>query len=181
MRALVLIDFQKGFDNPVWGERNNPDAEAVALRLLDHWRVEGAPIYHVQHMAKSADSLLAGDAGAFMEGFGRKHEDEAVIQKSENSAFIHTRMEHLLRRAKITDLVVGGLTTPHCVSTTVRMAANLGFRVELVEDACAAFTTNADMSWKDGETLPAQVVHDMALAHLHCEFCTVVQSADVQP
>ena len=177
MRALVLIDFQKGFDNPVWGERNNPGAEDVALTLLADWRAKGWPIYHVQHLSAEG-GVFRGEAAEFKSGFG-SHGDEVLIQKSVNSAFIGTDLEARLRAAGTPQLTICGLTTPHCVSTTARMAANFGFDVELVEDATAAFTATADMSWKDGSKFDPQVIHDMALAHIHGEFVNVVRSKDI--
>ena len=37
--ALVLIDLQKAIDDPSWGERNHPYAEARARRMLMLWRL----------------------------------------------------------------------------------------------------------------------------------------------
>jgi len=42
--ALIVIDVQKGFDDPKWGERNNPNAEANILRLINLWRNEKRPV-----------------------------------------------------------------------------------------------------------------------------------------
>ena len=56
--ALIIIDVQEGLDDPVYGRRNNPDAESNMARLLAAWRRRGRPIYHVQHMSTNPDSPL---------------------------------------------------------------------------------------------------------------------------
>lgn len=174
--ALILIDIQRGFERPVWGARGNPEAEANAARLLEHWRAAGWPLFHVRHLSTTPGSPLeAGQSGADFKPGVQPRGHEPVIEKSVNSAFIGTDLEAQLRSRNITDLVICGLTTPHCVSTTSRMAANLGFGVTLAHDACAAFSSNADMSWQTGApALTAQQIHDGAVAHLHGEFVTAI-------
>jgi len=173
-KALILIDIQLGFDNPVWGARNNPDAEANAARLLQHWRSQDWPIFHIRHLSTTIGSPLAvGQQGTGFKPEVKPFADETVIEKNVNSAFIGTNLEERLHGCFATDLVICGLTTPHCVSTSARMGANLGFGVELAHDACAAFTCNADMSWlPDGQPMTAQQIHDTAIAHIHGEFAT---------
>ncbi len=177
--ALILIDFQKGFDDPVWGARNNPDAEARAADLLNHWRMQGWPLFHVRHISVEQGSPLSGKGCNFHVGLAPQG-NEPVIDKSVNSAFIGTDLAARLHDNGISNLVICGLTTPHCVSTTTRMAANLGFHVRLVADACAAYATNARMGWKTGAPeLPPETIHDTALAHLHGEFADVVDTAAI--
>jgi nicotinamidase-related amidase len=56
--ALMIIDVQKGLDDPAYGKRNNPDAEANMKRLLAKWRKHQWPIIHVQHCSVEPNSLL---------------------------------------------------------------------------------------------------------------------------
>lgn len=182
MRALVLIDIQTGFDDPFWGNRNNPDAEANAARLLTHARAQSWDIVHVRHVSTQEGSPLSGAGTAFkpeVAPMGR----ELVIDKNVNSAFIGTQLEHRLHQNWIKSVVMCGLTTPHCVSTTTRMAANLGFDVTVAHDACAAFARNGDRSWATGAQaemgLCAQDIHTAALDQLHNEFATVRAVGDI--
>lgn len=175
--ALLLIDIQVGFDDPFWGSRNNPDAEANAATLLTHWRKNSALVIHIRHVSTTPTSPLAPGPGTAFKAEVTPHPGESIFEKSVNSAFIGTGLEAHLRENAIDALVIAGLTTPHCVSTSTRMAGNLGFSVRLVHDACAAFTGNADTSWQEaGRQMTADEIHIAALSHLHGEFADVVST-----
>lgn len=174
--ALLLIDVQQGFDDPNWGRRNNLEAEQNIALLLDHWRSIGRPILHVRHDSRTAGSALRpGSAGNEFKPEAAPVEGEPVYPKSVNSAFIGTSLELDLRERGISTLVIVGLTTNHCVSTTARMAGNLGFETLVVSDATAAF----DGMGLDGRLREAEEVHSAALSDLHGEFATVVASVSL--
>jgi nicotinamidase-related amidase len=175
--ALLLIDIQKGFDQADhWGPRNNPDAEANAGRLLDAFRAAELPVFHVRHMSTSPESpLRPGLPGNEIHSRVAPSGDEPVVEKNVNSAFIGTDLQQRLEAGGIRSLVVAGITTNHCVSTSVRMAANLGFVTILVEDACATFDGKAP----DGRTIPAAVMHDIGIAELNGEFAEIVRTDDL--
>ena len=171
--ALVLIDVQDAFGDPRWGERNNPDAEARMAELLAAWRRTGRPVIHVQHLSTDPDSPLApGKPGTAIKAEVAPAVGEPVFQKRVNSAFIGTDLERHLRGEGIDSLVIAGLTTDHCVSTTTRMAGNLGFRTWLVSDATATFAKRGH----DGNWYDAGLIHATALASLHGEFAEVVEA-----
>ena len=173
MRALLLIDIQEGMDSPRLGARNNPDAEDNAARLLAAFRAFGGPVFHVYHLSTRPQSPLHPDnGGTAIKTIVAPREGEPVYSKTTNSAFIGTPLEQDLRQAGITGLVIAGLSTPQCISTSVRMAANLGFDVWLAHDACAAYDTHARHDWAEGlPPMSAEDIHRMEVSVLHGEFC----------
>lgn len=173
--ALLVIDVQKGLDAPTMGKRNNPNAEANMELLLKDWRSKSLPVIHVKHNSTEPESTLRpGLPGNEIKDFCKPLADEKLFEKTVNSAFIGTGLEDYLNNSNIQNLVVFGLTTDHCVSTSVRMAANLGFKVWLVGDATATFERTS----YDGTAFTAEQMHEANLASLNGEFCTVVTTAN---
>jgi nicotinamidase-related amidase len=172
--ALIIVDVQQGFDHPHWGQRNNPTAEDNIAQLLTAWRQTNRPIFHIQHLSQEPDSPLRPDqAGCQIKQIVQPQANEPVIQKQVNSAFIGTNLEQQLRQADCTTVVIVGLTTNHCVSTTARMAGNLGFTTYVLSDATATF----DRTGPDGTHYTAEQIHAVSLANLHQEFATITDTA----
>lgn len=174
--VLLIIDVQKGLDDPYYGTRGNPAAEGNMQRLLQAWRQTDRPVIHVQHLSTRRESPLhPGRPGCELKDEVKPLEGERVFQKVVNSAFIGTPLEEYCREAGYSDLVIVGLTAEHCVSTSVRMASNLGFTCRVVSDATASF----DCRGPDGQYFDGDLVLAVSLATLHGEFATVLKTDEV--
>jgi nicotinamidase-related amidase len=174
--ALIVIDVQEGLDDPVHGRRSNPEAESNMARLLAEWRAKGRPIFHVQHMSVDPNSTLRpGLPGNRIKRIVAPLGDEPVLRKTVSNAFVGTDLEARLRRDGIQSVVLVGLTIDHCVSTTARLASDLGFTTIVVGDATAAH----ERKGYDGTPYPAEEVHALSLVTLQDEFATIVQTDEL--
>jgi nicotinamidase-related amidase len=142
--TLILIDVQKGFDEPYWGERNNPGAERNIERLLLRWRASRRPVIHVRHDSVEPDSALRPDRP------GNAIKDEAAPRPGEPVV---------------------------CVSTTARMAGNLGFRTFVLSDGTVAHAMRSP--GPNGRLIPAAEMHEVGLAELNREFATVLTTDEL--
>ena len=176
--ALILIDIQKAFRNDEYwgGNRNNRNAEEIAGKVLQLWRELSLPVFHIRHSSTNPNSLLheSNDGFEFNENV-LPLKNETIITKSVNSAFIGTNLKEILDRNNIKTLVIAGITTNHCVSTTARMAGNFGYEVYLLSDATACFDRNGI----NGEKYDAELIHLTTLANLNEEFAKVVDSENL--
>jgi nicotinamidase-related amidase len=118
-------------------------------------------------------SLLGPESPGFkFKDAARPYSGEPVIQKNVNSAFIGTDLEARLKQNGLKTVVLAGLVTDHCVSTTARMAGNLGFDTYVVSDATATF----DRVGPDGRQYKADDIQAINLASLSEEFATVIDT-----
>lgn len=88
----------------------------------------------------------------------RPQHGDIVIGKTVSSPFNGTNIDFVLRSMGVEQLVISGVVTNGCVETTVRDAADRGYEVILIEDACAATTRE---------------IHENSINILRDDFCNV--------
>jgi len=168
--ALIIIDTQLAIDDPKWGVRGNPHAEANMARLLEAWRRRAGEIIHIRHDSVCEGSpYTPGTPGHAFKPEVAPQGLETVIGKHTNNAFVGTDLEKYLRARDIECLVIVGVLIQHSVDTTARMAASLGFDVTVVSDATAA----TEVTDAGGMTWLAADVQALTLAHLAADYASV--------
>jgi nicotinamidase-related amidase len=174
--ALIVVDVQKGFDDPFWGRRNNPACEENVAALIEAFRRRGEPVVFVRHDSDEAVSPLRPDepGNAFWEEVHGA--PDLLVTKQVNSAFLgDPPLAPWLAGHGLGRIAVCGVTTNHCCETTARMGANLGFDVRFVLDATHTF----DRSGPDGRVIPAEVLAQVTATSLHGEFGEIVRTTDL--
>jgi len=169
-RALLIIDIQNDyFPGGAYPLVGSDAAAESAARALAAFRESGDPVLHVQHIwdAPDAPFMRPGTAGVEIHGAVRPLDGEAVLQKAEPNAFLGTDLAERLAGIAPDELVVAGMMTSMCVDSTVRAAAERGFSVRLLHDACAA----PDLEF-GGTSVPGAAVHAAFIAALAGGFAT---------
>jgi nicotinamidase-related amidase len=176
-RALLIIDIQNDYFPGGKMELEGADtAAAHAARALKSFREKSMPVFHVRHLSTRPGStfFLPGTSGAEIHPAVRPQSDERVIEKHFPNSFRATDLERALKDAGIKELVVAGMMTHMCVDASVRQAADLGYKVTLLADACA---TRAQAF--GGEKVPARQVHAAFLAALNGFYAKVIPTHDL--
>ena len=174
--ALIVVDVQKGFEDPVWGERNNPAAEDNIAALIEAWRAQGQPVVFVRHDSDEDGSpFTPGQSGNDFDPI-LTGEPDLLVAKSVNSAFHGAPdLAEWLRGEGIDRVAVCGIQTNMCCETTARVAANLGFETDFVLDATYTF----GLPSHDGGTITADELSRVTAANLDPEFGRVVTTREV--
>lgn len=93
-------------------------------------------------------------------------DDDIVMTKTTDSALTGTNLRLILQNMGIRDVIVAGIFTDQCVSSTVRSLADESFNVVVVDDCCAAATME---------------LHRHELEVINMIYCHVVQLDEVVP
>ncbi|OKK23030.1 isochorismatase [Streptomyces sp. CB00455] len=177
--ALLVIDVQRGFDDPsFWGPRNNPAAEDNIAALMDAWRASGRPVVLVRHASRPGSVLAPDHPGhAFKDLVEERRYESLLITKTVNSAFYGTPdLAEWLTAGGIGQVVPVGIQTNMCVETTARMAGNLGYDVLVPLDATHTF----DLAGPQGPGLTADELATATAVNLAGGgFARVVTTAEV--
>jgi len=174
-QALILIDIQNDyFPQGKWPLDGVETAADKAAQVLQAFREAGDAVIHVRHEFTSEDApfFTPESKGAHLHPKVLNEGNEPVVLKHFVNAFRETNLRTLLEKRSITELVVVGSMSHMCVDAVVRAAADLGYTVTVIHDACATL----DLEF-NGQVIPAAQVHAAYMAALAFGYASVV-SAD---
>jgi len=175
--ALLVIDIQNDYFPGGAMELEGAEAAgAKAGKVLDSFRKDGMLAIHVRHLSVRPGStfFLPGTKGAEIHASVAPKGGEMVVEKNFPNAFRATPLKDELERLGVKNLVVAGMMTHMCVDATVRQAADLGYKVTLLGDACATRTQTYA-----GESVPARQVHAAFLAALNGFYAKVIRADEL--
>ncbi len=175
-RALVIVDIQRDYFPGGKMPLHEPELAAEkAGQALDAFRAAGETIIHVQQLSPvGAGFLEEGTDGVEIMAPVLPREGEALITKRAPNSFLGTDLEQELRDSGVEEVVVAGMMTSMCVDATTRAGADLGFKMTLVPDACAAPSLEYG-----GHQVPAQDVHASFVAALGQFYATLTPADDL--
>jgi nicotinamidase-related amidase len=175
--ALVVIDIQNDYFPGGAMELEGAQAAGVkASQALKIFREKKQPVVHVRHLSvrPGATFFIPGTMGAQIHDSVKPAAGETVIEKNFPNAFRATGLKEFLEKQDIKSLVVAGMMTHMCVDASVRQAADLGYKVTLLGDACATRAQSYG-----GETVPARQVHAAFIAALNGFYAKVINTHEL--
>ena len=175
--ALLVIDIQNDYFPGGAMELEGADAAgAKAAEAIRSFRDKNLPVIHVRHLSVRPGStfFLPGTKGAETHSLVAPKGGEAVVEKNFPNSFRNTALDQLLRDSGVKNLVVAGMMTHMCVDASVRHAADLGFKITLLGDACATRAQSYA-----GEKVPAKQVHAAFLAALNGFYAKVIPTHEL--
>jgi nicotinamidase-related amidase len=167
--ALLVIDIQNTYlqqkadasENARWQpffERMNDVVIPNTVRLIEHCRANGTEVIFARIACLKPDGrdrslsqkkpgfnylLLPKDRhdSQFVPQI-EPNEDEITLLKTTDSALTGTNLRLILHNMGIENVIVAGIFTDQCISSTVRSLADESYNVVVVENCCAAATMN---------------------------------------
>ncbi|KNC12674.1 cysteine hydrolase [Pantoea sp. RIT-PI-b] len=159
--AVIVIDIQNEYFPG--GKMPIPDGMQAlknSKRIVEFAHKNKMPVFFVQHLGDADGPLFAKGSR-----FAEFHKDlqpakgDRVISKATPSSFVGTDLQKQLDSLGIKQLIITGLMTHMCVSSTARDAVPLGYSVIIPEDA----TATRDLATWDNKVVDHKVLQQAAL------------------
>lgn len=159
--ALLVIDFQNEYFSGKMPVPDGTKALKNAQHLVKFAHQQSMSVFFVRHIGAAGGPLFAQGSS-----FAEFHKDlqpaagDRVITKQTPSAFVGTDLDKQLKALGVEQLIVTGLMTHMCVSSTARDAVPLGYEVIIAEDA----TATRDLATWDNQVIDHTTLQRAALA-----------------
>ena len=176
-QALILVDIQNDyFPQGKWPLVDADAAADNAVRLLKAFRDAGDSVVYIRHEFTSSEApfFTPGSEGAKLHPKILNRADEPVVLKHFVNACRETELKSILDEQGIKELVIVGSMSHMCVDGITRAAADFGYTVTVIHDACAS----RDLEF-NGVTVPAAQVHAAFMSALGFAYASVISTDEV--
>lgn len=174
--AVVVVDLQNEYlPTGKLGLTGIEQALANAARVIAQAREHKLPVIHIRHESLEADAPIfqAGTPNVDIIEQVAAQAGEAVITKNYPNAFRQTKLKQTLDQQGIEAITVIGAMSHMCIDATARAAADFGYQVTVVHDACATL----DLEF-GGQVVPAAQVHAAEMAALAFGYAKLVSTGE---
>ncbi|EQM88103.1 MULTISPECIES: cysteine hydrolase family protein [Stenotrophomonas] len=175
-RGLIVVDLQNEYlptgKLPLSGIEAASDN---AAKVIADARAKGVPVFHIRHefANNEAPVFVPGTDGVEIQPAVAPVGTEPVIVKNYINSFRETDLKQQLDARGVEEVVVVGAMSHMCVDAVVRAAADMGYPVTVLHDACATL----DLEF-DGVKVPAAQVHAAMMAAFAFGYGTVKSTGD---
>ncbi|EDU1513697.1 cysteine hydrolase family protein [Enterobacter ludwigii] len=175
-RGLIVIDLQNEY-LPT-GKLPLTGIEAAAhnaARAIADARSKNIPVFHIRHefANNEAPVFIPGSDGVEIQDTVTPAAGEAVIVKNFINSFRETDLKAQLDAKGVEEVIIVGAMSHMCVDACVRAAADMGYPVTVLHDACATL----DLTF-GGVNVPAAQVHAAMMAAFEFGYGKVQSTAD---
>lgn len=174
--ALIVVDIQNDyFPGGKWPLVGADAAADNAARVIQATRDAGALVVHVRHEFTREDApfFTPGSEGAKLHPKVINQGEEPVVLKHFPNSFRETELKQMLGEHSVEHVVVIGSMSHMCIDATTRAAADLGYNVRVIHDACAT----RDMEF-NGMNVPAAQVHAAFMSALGFAYAKVISTEE---
>jgi nicotinamidase-related amidase len=177
--ALLLVDVQDSFKaTPRWERRNNRSFEANVARLLAAWREAGLPVFFFLH--SDADEHFEPTSPHYrLMDFLAPRAGEPLLEKTTRNAFTSTNLQALLTARGVRRLAITGIQMEQCCETTARIAADLGYDVDFVQEATLTFPIQHVVGGRVVDELPVGDIERRTAFALRGRFARIATVDDL--
>ncbi|QZI71391.1 cysteine hydrolase [Pseudomonas protegens] len=175
-QALIVIDIQNDyFAHGKWPLVGVDAAADNAAKLIQAFRQKAQAVVHIRHefTSDSAPFFTPGSEGAHLHPKVLNRADEPVVLKHFVNSFRETELQAILQQQGIDELVIVGNMSHMCVEGTARAAADLGYPVKVIHDACATL----DLEF-NGQRVPAAQVQSAVMSALAFAYADVLSTEE---
>jgi nicotinamidase-related amidase len=169
-RGIVVVDLQNEYlPDGKLPLKNIVETVGNARKVISHARETNIPVFHIRHESDNgAQIFVKGSNGAEIQPAVAPVGNEPVIIKNHINSFRETDLKQQLEAADIQELVVIGAMSHMCIDAAVRAAADMGYRVIVLHDACATLDLTSG-----GVNVPSAHVHATMMAAFEFGYATV--------